>query len=80
MGNALNNNQQNQTITFTFYPAGNYMFKGNNKNTRTRCKICSELTIKTPDQSQWFRSAVFIGNFEHMSHLVLVFPLLTLGR
>ena len=24
------------------------MFKVNNRNTRTRCEICSELTIKTP--------------------------------
>ena len=28
------------------YPAGNYMFKVNNRNTRTRCEICSKLTIK----------------------------------
>ena len=27
-------------------PAGNYMFKVNNRNTRTRCQICSKLTIK----------------------------------
>ena len=27
-------------------PAGNYMFKVNNRNTRTRCEICSKLTIK----------------------------------
>ena len=24
------------------YPAGNYMFKVNNKNTRTMCEICSK--------------------------------------
>ena len=29
--------------------AGNYMFKVNNRNTRTRCEICSKLTIKTPE-------------------------------
>ena len=29
------------------YPAGNYMFKVNNRNTRTRCEICSRLTINT---------------------------------
>ena len=28
----------------------------------------------------WHRSGVFIGNFEHISHLVLVFALLTLSR
>ena len=31
-------------------PAGNYMFKVNNRNTRTRCEICSKLTIKTPER------------------------------
>ena len=30
-------------------PAGNYMFKVNNKNTRTSCEICSKLAIKTMD-------------------------------
>ena len=30
------------------FPAGNYMFKVNNRNTRTRCEICSKLTIKIP--------------------------------
>ena len=28
-------------------PAGNYMFKVNNRNTRTRCETCSKLTTKT---------------------------------
>ena len=31
-------------------PDGNYMFKANNRNTRTRCEICSKLTIKTPER------------------------------
>ena len=56
-------------------PAGIYMFKGNTRNTRTKCKICSKLTIKT----NLVRSGVFIVNFEHISHLVLVFLLLTLN-
>ena len=29
------------------FPAGNYMFKVNNRNIRTRCEICSKVTIKT---------------------------------
>ena len=53
--------------------AGNYIFKVNNRNTRTRCEICSKLTIKTPERCQWPRSGVFIVNFEHISHIVLVF-------
>ena len=61
-------------------PAGNYVFKVNNRNIRTRCEICSKLTIKTPERCHWRRSGVFIVTFEHISHLVLVFLLLTLSR
>ena len=57
-------------------PVGNYMFKVNNRNTRTKCEICSKLTIDTTER----RNCVFIVNFEHVSHLVLVFLLLTLRR
>ena len=32
-------------------PAGIYLLKVNNRNTRTRCEICSKLTIKTPECS-----------------------------
>ena len=31
-------------------PVDNYMFKINNRNTRTRCEICSKLTIETLGQ------------------------------
>ena len=34
------------------------MFKVNNRNTRTRCEICSKLTIN-----------LFLVSFEHISHL-----------
>ena len=60
--------------------AGNYMFKVNNRNTVTRCEICSKFSIKTPEQRHWRHSAVFAANFKHISHLVLVFQLLTLNR
>ena len=32
------------------FPAGNYIFKVNNRNTRARCEICSKLTIKTTER------------------------------
>ena len=35
-----------------FNPAGIYLLKINNGNSRTRCEICSEFTIKTPEQRQ----------------------------
>ena len=47
---------------------------------------CSNSTIETIEkgvkyiQRQWDRLGVFIVNFEHISHLVLVFLLLTLSR
>ena len=54
-------------------PTGKFIFEVNNRNTRTKCQICSKLTIKTPERRQWHRSSHFIINFEHISHLVLVF-------
>ena len=71
----------NETILniMTNFPNGTYLLKVNNKSTRTRCEICSKLTIKIPERRHWRRSATFIVNFEHISHLVLVFLLLTLN-
>ena len=40
---------------------------------------CSKLTIETLEQGVKYKSGVFIVNFEHISHLVLVFLLLTLN-
>ena len=42
-------------------------------------EMCSKLTIKTPERHHWRHFDVFIVNFEHISHLVLVFLLLTLN-
>ena len=56
------------------------MFKVNKRNIRTRCKICSQLSIKTLERHHWHHSSVFIVNFKHISHLVLGFLLLTLSR
>ena len=60
-------------------PVGIYLLKVINRNTGTRCKTCSKLTIKTPEQRHWRRSGVFIENFEHISYLAVVFLLLTLN-
>ena len=64
----------------SYNPAGIYLLKVNKGNTRTRCEICSKLTIKILERRQWRRSGIFIVNFEHTSHLVLVFLFLTLSR
>ena len=45
------------------------LFKVNNKNARKWCKICSELTEKTPKQRHWRHFVVFMVNFERISHL-----------
>ena len=68
----------NGLVVRRIYPVGIYLLKVNNRNTRTKCEIFSKLTIKTPKRHQWCRSGVFIVNFEHISHLFLVFLLLTL--
>ena len=57
------------------FPVGNYILKVNDRNTRSRCELCSKLTIKTPR-----RRHVFNVNFDHILPPVLVFLLLTLSR
>ena len=75
------NNDDNRTTLVDFvlvslvlstYQVDIYLFKVNNK-----CERCSKLTVKTPGVKI---SGVFIVNFEHFSHLFLVFLLLTLNK
>ena len=56
-------------------PANIYLFNVNNRNTRTRCEICSKLTIKKPERRS---GGIFTVNFEDISHLFLVFLFFTL--
>ena len=44
------------------------------------CEINSQLKINPPKQDQWCRSRVLIVKFEQISHIILVFPLLTLNK
>ena len=62
MSLVMNKKQKNQLAS---HPAGIYMFKVNYRNTRKRCEICSQLTIKTPERRHQRRSGVFIVNFKH---------------
>ena len=44
-------------------------------------KICSKLTTMKLWWRYWFRSGFFIvANFEHISHIILAFPLLALKK
>ena len=74
--NAILGTAQLSNCVHTF-PGGIYLLKVNKRNTRTWCEICSELTIKalTPLASFWR----LVVNSEHISHLVLLFLLLTLN-
>ena len=56
---------------YSMNPAGNYMSKVNNENTRIKCEICSKLIKKRPERRQWLRSGIFIVNSEHISHLLV---------
>ena len=70
-----------QDMTYSLIKVNNtYLIKVNNSNTRKSCKICSQLKIKAIERRHWRRSCVFIVNFEHISHLFLVFVLLTLNK
>ena len=69
-----------KTIMKITYPTGACFFEINNINTRKRWKICSKLTLKTPRQHPWRRSCLFVVNVDQISHMVLVFLLLTLNK
>ena len=56
------------------------MFKVNSRNTRVKCKRRSKLTTEIPEGGHWVRFGVFIVNYEHILHLVLVFILINLSR
>ena len=57
------------------FPAGMFQLQVNNRNTRTSCEIYSELTRKTPKTL----TLILTVNSGYISHLVLVFLLLTLN-
>ena len=76
----LHDKEKNFFFLIQIIPAGNYLLKVNIGNTRTMCEICLRLTKKTPELCHWRRSNVYIVNFEQISHIVLVFPLLTLSK
>ena len=54
------------------------MFKVNNKDAKTTPMV--KHTQKIVGKFHWCRPGVFIVNFEHISHLVLVFLLSTLSK
>ena len=74
------NKQSFDTAGLMLFPASIYLFKVNNKNPRKRCDICSKITAKMLERRQWCHSGVFTVNFENISHLFLVFLLLTLNK
>ena len=76
----------------THYSITDSVTKGKSVKVIVTCKYsltqsaftCSKLTIKTLEQGvkyihHWPRTGVFIVNFAHISHFVLVFLLLTLN-
>ena len=57
-----------------------YLFKIDKINTRKRCGICSKLTTKTQERSQWRSFGAFIVKFDYISHLFLLLLLLSLKK
>ena len=53
------------------HQAGTYLFKVINGNSKNMCKVCSKLTTKSTERSQWRCFGVFIGNIELISHTSL---------
>ena len=54
-------NQKSQLKLFhVTSTASNYLFKVNDRNTRTRSEICSKLTIKTPERRRIVLVSLFL--------------------
>ena len=62
------------------FPANIYLFKVNNKNTRKKLWNMFKVNNKNNRAASWLRSGVFIVNFEHISHLIITFLMLTLNK
>ena len=56
-------------------PANIYLFKVNNKNTKTWSDACPKLPINTAESC----SGVFIVKFEHYSHFFFNFSIVDFG-
>ena len=56
--------------------SSNNLFNANNKSTRARCEICSQLAIKIPKQCQYCPSDI-TANFDYVAHRVTLSLLLT---
>ena len=53
-------------------PASIYLLKVKTTEVLEQDMKYSKITIKTPERRHWSCSGVFIVNFEHISHLLLV--------
>ena len=62
-----------------YISAGNYMLKVTNRNTKTRCEICSKLTIKIPERRHEICSKLTIKIQNDVIGVFLVSLLLTLN-
>ena len=54
------------------------MLKVNKRHTKTKSELFSNSPRKTPEQCHQHHLDVFVATFEHISHLVQLFLLLTL--
>ena len=63
-----------------FLQAGIYLFKSKSRSTTKNCEIFSKSTRKTWEWYQRGRFVVLMVNFEHISLIILVFPLLTSNK
>ena len=62
------------------HPSQYLLVESQQQNFRKRSERCWKLTIKTPEWHHGRRYGVFIVNFEHISHLFLVFLFLPLSK
>ena len=60
----------------SLFPADIYLWELTMETPEQSVEICLKLTITTPERRQWRRPDIFIINFEHISIVFLLLPLI----
>ena len=74
MQNKCTQNKMGNNAKIKIYPAGIYLLKVINENSRTRCAICLEWTKKTPKQPHWHEDVK-----KHWSRSGICIPFLSIS-
>ena len=72
--------KQNRILLYPYIPTRHLLVQIQQMKYQSNVWNIFDVNSKTPKQRQWSRSGVINVNFEQISHIFPVFPLLTLSK